>query len=531
MPSSVPPSSRYHLEPGFKLDRYELLCVLAQGGMAHVWLARLQGKHGFQKLFAVKTILPNIAEDGAFKSMFLEEARIASHIDHPNVVHIVDVGEHAGIPYLVMDLIEGEPLHRILKASEKQGQRIPLGVALRIIADACQGLHAAHELKDDEGELMNVVHRDVSPHNVLVTVAGVSKVIDFGIAKARDRSTGETTAGTLKGKVNYMPQEQALGKQVDRRADTWALGAVLYFILTGRPPYKEESQLATLQLVMNAAPIPPLPSTIPLTMRSIVMKALAHDREQRFQTAAELGQALEEAMRKLGITTTHAQVGTFLAQRMAERLETRKQVTQRALAEAGNRERAKPELTSPPLLDAGDGSGSSIKPPPVSMPTELLSAPKVPDVPLDNSSTSGTLAAATAAAPSYDYPPRKRRWPAIVAALGAIGVVVGIVGGVALARLNAQAPRTLLRPPPPEPTSVSELPTQAQPPSTAGEATDAPAPTNATSASASARTAAPKPALPQGPVAQPRPQPAPLPPRPATPPKNENKRHDDEAGF
>jgi serine/threonine-protein kinase len=500
--------------------------------MAHVWLARLQGKHGFQKLFAVKTILPNIAEDGAFKEMFLEEARIASHIDHPNVVHIVDVGEHAGIPYLVMDLIEGEPLHRILKVSEKAGQRIPLGVALRIIADACQGLHAAHELKDENGALMNVVHRDVSPHNVLVTVAGVSKVIDFGIAKARDRTTGETTAGTLKGKVNYMPQEQALGKQVDRRADTWALGAVLYFILTGRPPYKEESQLATLQLVMNAAPIPALPPTIPLTMRSIVMKALAHDPQQRFQTAAELGQALEEAMRKLGITTTHAQVAAFLQQRMAERLETRKQVTQRALAEAANRERAKPELTSPPLLDPGDGSGS-IKQAPVSLPTELLSPPRVPDVPLENSSSSGTLAAATAMAQGYGQPAPRRRWPALVAALGAVGVVVGIVGGVGFARLKAQpAPKTLLRAPPAEPTNVPEMQTQAQPPSTASDHTDAP-PATATSATASARTAAPKPlpASPQGPIAQPKPQPAPPPPRPATPPKNENKRHDDEAGF
>src|SRR5262245_33186201 len=114
MPGFVPPSSRYHLEPGIRLDRYELLCVLALEGMANVWLARLQGKHGFQKLFAIKTILPNFAEDANFKEMFLEEARIASHVDHPNVVHIVDVGEHLGVPYLVMDLIEGEPLHRIL---------------------------------------------------------------------------------------------------------------------------------------------------------------------------------------------------------------------------------------------------------------------------------------------------------------------------------------------------------------------------------------------------------------------------------
>jgi len=234
--------ARHNLEPGLKLDgRYELLCILAQGGMANVWLARFQGKHGFAKLVAVKTILPHIAEDEHFKQMFLDEARVAAHIEHPNVVQINDVGDHGGVSYLVMDLVEGESLQGILKACDRQGQRLPLGVALRVLADACQGLDAAHELRDPSGRPLNVVHRDISPQNILVTVAGTAKVIDFGIAKARDRATGDTSAGTLKGKISFMPHEQALGREVDRRTDTWALGAVLYMLLSGRPPYKGEN--------------------------------------------------------------------------------------------------------------------------------------------------------------------------------------------------------------------------------------------------------------------------------------------------
>ena len=146
--SSAPPA-QVTLEPGTRLDRYELLCVLAHGGMANVWLARVQGKLGFQKLFAVKTILPNVADDAVFKTMFLDEARIASRIEHPNVVHMIDVGESSKVAYLVMDLVEGEPLQKLPRACEKLKEKLPLGIVLRILADACHGLHAAHQLCDE----------------------------------------------------------------------------------------------------------------------------------------------------------------------------------------------------------------------------------------------------------------------------------------------------------------------------------------------------------------------------------------------
>jgi serine/threonine protein kinase len=372
--SSAPPP-QLNVEPGTKLDRYELLCVLAHGGMANVWLARLQGKMGFQKLFAIKTILPNVADDPSFKAMFLDEAQIASRIEHPNVVHMVDVGECAGIPYLVMDLVEGEPLQRLPRACEKLGERLPLGVVLRVLADACHGLHAAHELRDEHGAPLHVVHRDMSPQNILISSAGVSKVIDFGVAKARDR-TGQTTIGTLKGKINYMPREQACGQPVDRRTDTWALGAVLYYLLAGRPPYKEEQQLATLQLAMNAAPIPPLAPTVPLSLRTVVSRALADEPAQRFQTAAEMGEALEGLMRKLGVVTTHAEVGAFVQKALGDRLDARRQLIATALAAAGTRERAKSTLTVPDDLDSSDNWGSHDHAL-VAVPTDIISAPNL----------------------------------------------------------------------------------------------------------------------------------------------------------
>ena len=213
------------LAPGYRLDRYELLGPLAEGGMASVWIARQRGKHGFEKLVAIKTILPQYASDDRFRQMFLDEARIASRIEHFNVARIIDLGEEHEVLYLVMEYVDGDSLSKLRRTCTKAGVTIPPGVLLRILADACSGLHEAHELKDESGQLLDIVHRDISPHNILVSTKGVAKVIDFGIAKARDRMAGETNAGVLKGKIQYMAPEQALGRKVDRRADFWAVGA------------------------------------------------------------------------------------------------------------------------------------------------------------------------------------------------------------------------------------------------------------------------------------------------------------------
>src|SRR5262249_54070569 len=160
--------------------------------------------------------------------MFLDEARIASGIQHPNVAQILDLGEQDATLYIVMEWVDGESLSKIRKIAQKKGVPLPLGLALRILSDACAGLHAAHELADRQGKSLGVVHRDVSPHNILVGSAGSVKVIDFGVAKARDRGAGETRSGIVKGKLRYMAPEQAQGRALDRRADLWALGVCLY---------------------------------------------------------------------------------------------------------------------------------------------------------------------------------------------------------------------------------------------------------------------------------------------------------------
>src|SRR5580693_6477061 len=187
--------------------------------MATVWLARVQGKHGFEKLVAVKTILPHLASDPGFRTMFLDEASIASRIRHPNVADILDLGEESNTIYMVLEWINGDSWSKLWGAVQSAHLPFPTHLLLRIAADACAGLHAAHELGDENGALLNVVHRDVSPQNVLITIGGVTKVIDFGIAKAMDRTAEATQTGMLKGKAQYTAPEQVRGKSVDRRAD------------------------------------------------------------------------------------------------------------------------------------------------------------------------------------------------------------------------------------------------------------------------------------------------------------------------
>src|SRR5271166_3053443 len=185
--SSTPssPPALVHLEPGYRLDRYELLAPYARGGMASVWLGRVRGKHGFERIVAIKTILPEYAADPDFRVMLLDEARIASAVEHTNVAQTIDVGEEHGVVYLVLEWIDGDSLYTLHRLLEKQKQLLPPGVVLRGMADACRGLHAAHELRDKSGQPLNVVHRDVSPHNILVNPAGIAKLIDFGVAKAQ----------------------------------------------------------------------------------------------------------------------------------------------------------------------------------------------------------------------------------------------------------------------------------------------------------------------------------------------------------
>jgi serine/threonine-protein kinase len=326
------------LQPGYKLDRYELLCPIASGGMAVVWLARLRSKRGFEKLFAIKTIKTDLIHDVRFQEMFLDEARIASGIQHPNVAQILDLGEQDDVLYIVMEWVDGESLAKIRKLAGKRGTAVPLGVALRIVAEACAGLHAAHQLRDPRGKSLDIVHRDVSPQNILVSAAGSVRVIDFGIAKATNRMAGDTRSGIIKGKVHYMAPEQAAGHAIDRRADIWSIGVCLYDLVMGRLPFDGDSDVDVVRRLLSTEPAPRAGDPAPPSVAEVIAHSLARDPTARFSTAAAMQRAIETVIDKLGLPATNADVAEFLHAHFADLAEQRGAMVTNALESAQERE-------------------------------------------------------------------------------------------------------------------------------------------------------------------------------------------------
>lgn len=288
-----------------RVDRYELIGEIASGGMATVYLARLTGVGGFQRFVAMKRLHPHLAHEAEFVEMFLDEARLAAGIHHPNVVPILEVGASPVGYYLVMEYIEGDTFARLLARASNRGARIPPAITFRVALDMLAGLHAAHELRDDRGQPINLVHRDVSPQNVLVGNDGISRITDFGVARAASRLSA-TRVGQLKGKLAYMAPEQAQGDvSIDRRADVFSAGVVIWEALAAKRLFKAENEGATLARVMSA-PVPPLTRAAPHVgqrVNDVVMRALSRDRNQRFATAAQFADALEASAESLHIAT------------------------------------------------------------------------------------------------------------------------------------------------------------------------------------------------------------------------------------
>jgi serine/threonine-protein kinase len=325
------------LRAGYRLDRYELLCPIATGGMATVWLARLRGKRGFEKLFAIKTIRTELVDDPRFQEMFLDEARIASGIQHPNVAQILDLGEQQDVLFIVMEWVDGDSLAKVRKLVTKRGHRLPTGVVIRVVADAAAGIHAAHEMRDDKGDPLEIVHRDVSLQNILVASTGSVKVIDFGIAKAHNRKQGETRTGVVKGKIQYMAPEQVQkGKTVDRRTDVWALGVCLHELLTGKLPYEGDDDIEVIRKLMSDE-APPLAEGLPEPIARVLERSIALEADTRFPTAAGMQRALEAAMKELGETTTSEDVAAFLRTELPELAQKRKEILSKAVEEARER--------------------------------------------------------------------------------------------------------------------------------------------------------------------------------------------------
>ncbi|HEX8792077.1 MAG TPA: serine/threonine-protein kinase [Polyangiaceae bacterium] len=328
---------RPELEPrlGMRLGRYELLVPLASGGMAQVWVARLAGEHGFARLVAVKTMRPEHADSDAFRRMFLDEARLAARIAHTNVVEVLDLGEEGeGIVYLAMTLVEGDSVAGLLKTRRKVGARgLPHGVAARVIGDVLAGLHAAHELRDEEGRPLHLVHRDVSPHNVLVGVDGIAKIADFGVAKARSRLADETEAGQVKGKFAYMAPEQLERRTVDRRSDVFSAGVVLWEALTGEKLFGGIDLIDTIEKVRetkirDARAVAP---DVPGAIAEVTAKALERDAARRFASAAEMADALEQAARACGAVASAKEVGTLVSDLCGEEIESRREAVRDAV--------------------------------------------------------------------------------------------------------------------------------------------------------------------------------------------------------
>jgi serine/threonine protein kinase len=299
--------------------KYELLRKIAAGGMGQVFLAR--ERSSVERLVVLKLILPHLAEDDEFLTMFLEEARLVARLQHPNLVTILDLLEVEGRHCLAMEYVQGDDVRRLDKQSRLKGRLLPTGLVLRIISEAAAGLEYAHKARDAQGQPLRLVHRDVSPQNILVGFDGAVKIIDFGVAKAAG-SGHQTATGVLKGKYPYMSPEQASGQHIDARSDQFALGVVLWELLTGRRLFKSESDMMTLRLVKDCQV--PQPSQInpklPPGLDEVVLRALAPTPDKRYPDCGAFRLALEDYIIQLRMAASTAHLSGFLRELYAERI-------------------------------------------------------------------------------------------------------------------------------------------------------------------------------------------------------------------
>jgi len=451
-----------------RIDRYDLVAEIASGGMATVYLANLSGVGGFRRFVAIKRLHPHLAKESEFVEMFLDEARLAAGIHHPHVVPILEVGASERGYYLVMEYIEGDTLARLLARAATSGQRLPASIAIRIIVDMLSGLHAAHELRDEQGNPTELVHRDVSPQNVLVGVDGNTRITDFGVARAASRLSA-TRAGQLKGKIAYMAPEQAVGDPtVDRRADVFSSGIVLWEVLAARRLFKAENEAATLARVISEA-IPSITEVNPELdekVARVVMRALEREREARYQTCQEFADDLEQAARSAGLLGTAREVAAYVSQVIGQEISQQREAVRAWLARSEPSQAALPDI-----VDLGAGAA------PLSGGQRAAGE------------RSGMIAAPLGA-PLIETGGRSKGPLVIVAAAVGGFLVVGLVV-LLLGRRDVPPPVVIQAPP------------ETAAPAQAPAATAAPTPPVATAAAAPRTAEAPSPATPAGPVPNP----------------------------
>ncbi|MFI5306780.1 MAG: protein kinase [Polyangiales bacterium] len=469
---------------GRRLGRYEVLARLASGGMAAVYVGRALGVAGFERLFAVKVLHPHLAHEQEFITMFLDEARLAARIRHPNVVPTIDISDtqDAGY-YLVMDYIEGDHLGALLQKAYKLGTKLPPPVALRIVVDALEGLAAAHNLTDESGRRINLVHRDVSPHNIMVSTDGIARITDFGVAKAEVRLS-TTRQGQFKGKLAYMAPEHASTGEADQRSDLFSVAIILWESLTGRRLFRAENQAATLNKIC-IEPIP-MPSAVDPSLAPfdhVLEMGLARDPAQRFQTAEEFAEAIEERAETLGGLANQRAVAKLVREYAAEKIERDSALIRSAIAEIG----------SAPVNEMTGAAPQAAESPPIAPPrAPAIAAPPPIEVP----------------APSQSAIPPKQRPNWVPWTLGVVAALLVTVAVFALLR-PGEPPPVQSSPLAPSTEQAEQPSVRAQPPTSVQAPTQAEAqPSPASAAAVPTPAASPETAPSQA-------QPGPKPSKPA----------------
>jgi serine/threonine-protein kinase len=428
---SDPSRDELHTEQSRKVafGQYELIKRIARGGMAEIFLAIEHGIEGVTRQVVVKRILPQMAESDDFLTMFMDEARVVARLSHPNIVHIYNFGEVDGVYFIAMELVEGLTVTRLQRLSRPRP--LPIEFTLRVIGDICAGLHAAHELRDEHGRVLGVIHRDVSPQNIMVSKDGLAKLLDFGVARATTQSHA-TQAGQIKGKLGYIAPEQFHRKVgLDRRADVFSAGAVLYEMVTGERLFVRESEAATL----NAILYEDVPSVVgrpgvPDEVDSVIRRATQKNPAERFSSAHEMQQALEELIIDLGLVVSPYLVGQFVVENIRKASE--------------NREAADARISSENLLPSSYPSetGRQLTPSwPVSSSSRMRRDPTLPPGAANPPSAqristepSLSIPAGTAPLAAWDLPQARRGrglWLAVIGAgvalIAAVVVLVAVV--------------------------------------------------------------------------------------------------------
>lgn len=317
--------------PSLRFGKYTLINRIAVGGMAEIFLARQAGLEGFEKTIVIKRIRPHLSKQPSFVKMFLNEAKLAAQLNHPNVVQIYDLGKIGETYFIAMEYIFGRDMRRIIPKAASMNIPFPMVYALKIASSVCEGLFYAHQRTDIYGNPLNIVHRDITPENIFVSFDGTVKILDFGIAKASTQIE-QTRAGEIKGKLSYMSPEQCMGKKLDHRSDIFSLGTVLYEWITGLKLFTGESEVAILKSISEGKIYAPsyFKADIPEAVEKILMRALEKDRDKRYQSAWEMQFDIDQFLSSYEFTPSNIHLSNFIKQLFCDELEAEKKILMNA---------------------------------------------------------------------------------------------------------------------------------------------------------------------------------------------------------